>query len=196
MSLYITYQQYEEIYNDSLDEKTFNRLSWPACKILDHMTTGVDGFCKLKKAFPVNMDSVEAIRRCVCALINFSYQVELESKAVSLSSDSNGEEHRAIASKSSGSESITYVSAGSALKNTYSAAAADDDARRTAQYNIVHEYLSGVTDFNGVNLLYLGRYPKAYNRVNSVPNPSTREVSIDGGSFKDWDKSSTITFLD
>ena len=69
---YVTYDYYKSIYGeDSMPETDFNRLSWEACRRVDTLTTG-----KLKFAYPTDEDSLEAVKRCVCKLIEFAGQFE------------------------------------------------------------------------------------------------------------------------
>ena len=69
---YVTYDYYKSIYGeDSMPETDFNRLSWEACDWIDNLTLN-----KLKFAFPTNEDDIEAVRRCVCKLIEIAGQIE------------------------------------------------------------------------------------------------------------------------
>ena len=75
---YVTYDYYKSIYGeDSMPETDFNRLSWEACRKVDTLTLN-----KLKFAFPTNEDDVEAVRRCVCKLIEIAGQIEAANKRV------------------------------------------------------------------------------------------------------------------
>lgn len=160
--LYADYQYFTKLYGADVPEQIFNRLIWAASKILDHMTTGIDGYKKLEHAYPVNSDDAEAIKRCVCELVQFAYQVEEANKALGYVSNADGTVNsRMVASRSSGAESISYGSGGNAgVKTTAVVAASDDDIRREMQYTIIRQHLDGVRDANGVNILYLGRYPR------------------------------------
>ena len=68
---------------------------------------------------------------------------------------------RVISSVSSGSESVSYATGSAARSGTTAidAAVSDPGARARLLDDIVRRYLSGVKDANGVNLLYMGRYP-------------------------------------
>ena len=167
--LYADYQYFTELYGSDVPEQIFNRLIWAASKILDHMTTGVDGYKKLEHAYPINPNDDEAIKRCVCELVQFAYEVEEANKALGYVSNADGHvTSRMIASKSSGSESISYVTGGSSVKTAAVVAASDNEVRQQMQYDIIRQYLSGVEDANGVNLLYLGRYPRVHRCDNPV----------------------------
>ena len=160
--LYADYQYFTNLYGSDVPEQTFNRLIWKASKILDHMTTGVDGYKKLEHAYPINPDDDEAVKRCACELVQFAYEVEEANKALGYVTNADGTVNsRMVASRSSGSESINYTTGGNVVeKTTIVAAAGDDDVRREMQYTIIRQYLDGVKDANGVNILYLGRYPR------------------------------------
>ena len=76
---YVTYDFYKSIYGESsMPETDFNRLSWEACSRVDALTMN-----KLKFAFPTDEDSSEAVRRCVCKLIEIASQIEAANKRVS-----------------------------------------------------------------------------------------------------------------
>ena len=161
--LYADYQYFTELYGSDVPEQIFNRLIWAASKILDHMTTGVDGYKKLENAYPVNPDDSEAIKRCVCELVQFAYEIEESKKALGYVTNVDGTVNsRMVSSRSSGAESISYAAGGNAVGKTAAASAAvgDDDLRRNMQVAIVRQYLDGVKDANGVNILYLGGYPR------------------------------------
>jgi len=117
--------------------------------ILDDWTTGIDGVRKLRVAFPTDPIDVAAIKRCVIELTKASADID---NIVQLSASGDG---GIVASKSSGSESISYRNDTSALL----AAAKDADIREAYIGMIVRRYLSGRSDANGVNLLYGGVYP-------------------------------------
>lgn len=160
--LYADYQYFTELYGFDVPEWIFNRLIWAASKILDHMTTGVDGYKKLEHAYPINPDDDEAIKRCACELVQFAYEVEEVNKALGYVTNADGTVNsRMVSSRSSGAESISYVTGGNSVSKTAAeVAAADDDIRRNMQTAMVRQYLDGVRDANGVNILYLGRYPR------------------------------------
>ena len=160
--LYADYQYFTELYGSDIPEQTFNRLIWAASKLLDRMTTGVDGYKKLEHAYPINPDDDEAIKRCACELVQFAYEVEEANKALGYVTNADGTVNsRMVASRSSGAESISYITGGNAVgKTAVVTAAADDDLRRSMQVAVVRQYLDGAKDANGVNVLYLGRYPQ------------------------------------
>ena len=165
--VYATYNDFTDLYGEKmLDEAGFSRLSWEAERVMNDATTGVDGVCKLRQAFPTDEYSVTAVRRCACALIDELRQLEVAAenirKAQTLMENADGTvQSRQIASRSSGSESISYVTGSSARAGgtAVDAAVSDLTARQKLLDDKVRWYLAGVPDAHGVNLLYLGRYP-------------------------------------
>lgn len=161
--MYVKYDFYKSLYGESLKEEAFNNLAWEACKKADYYTTGVDGVKKLKHFFPVDDDDAESVKRGICKLINIMNQINLEEEtqrnARSYVTKEDGTLHgKVVSSVSSGNESITY-SVGNASAQI--ASAVSDLAIRERLYiDTISEYLSGITDSNGVNLMYMGRYPK------------------------------------
>lgn len=164
---YVNYEYYRTLYGDkAILEADFNRLSWDACRKLDVATTGVDNVRKLKIAFPVEEDDAEAVKRCICKLIEIAAQIEKSTEALAEASGYTTDEStgairgKVIASKSSGSESISYVSSVSGSPPTLIDKALSDKDFQDRLYNdTIIEYLSGVPDANGVNLLFAGLYP-------------------------------------
>ncbi len=161
--MYADYEFYSAIYgNSAIPAADFYRLIWDADRKLDKETTGVDGVKKLKVAFPADADSAEAVRRCACKLVNLAYAIESAEKSASTANEyditENGLRGKVISSVSSGSESISYATSGTA--STLVGKAVSDSAARDNLYrDAIEEYLSGVQDANGVNLLYMGPYP-------------------------------------
>lgn len=155
----ITYAGYVALYGNDIDERDFSRLSFDAFRVMDDMTTGVDGYHKLRSAYPVEQYDAEAASRCAYALVRLMKQIE----DIAASSGYTVREDGAMVGKrvssvSSGAESISYAS-GSA-ETVAEAATASASARREAFWSLVREYLAGVKDANGVNMLYMGVYPR------------------------------------
>ena len=160
--MYITYEEYAQFYNP-IDEKVFNRLCFDASRVMDIHTTGIDNLKKLKRFFPNDSDAVEAVKRCAAKLIYLMTQIETAEEAAfgAYENSEIGIRGKYIASVSAGNESISYTS-GNDSKTAISEAVADRTKRNNLMAEIVREYLSGVTDANGVNLLFMGRYPGRY----------------------------------
>lgn len=144
--MYIDYADYVKLYND-ISEADFPNYQYKACAIVNNNTTGVDGVRKLDKYFPTAEYDVMAIKACACEIAHALHSINK-----SLSNDST--EGKAIASISSGSESVSYVNHG----NIYTEACADMRARNALMADICKEFLAGAKDANGVNLLYMGVY--------------------------------------
>ena len=158
--MYITYHEYTALY-DAVEDKVFNRLAFQACRYLDRLTTGVDGFKKLKESMPTDQDDNAAVVHCAAHVINFLQQIEEAEKSASLARgviDADGMVRgKTVSSVSAGNESITYST--SAGNTAIDAAISDVSIREKQIYDIIRHYLSGVKDENGVNLLYMGIYP-------------------------------------
>lgn len=169
MVKYVDYEFYKTLYGEkSILETDFNRLSWDACKRIDTATTTANSIKKLKIAFPTNEEDAEAVKRCLCELINISYKLERAEERVNASQGFVQREDGTVSSKlvssiSAGNESISY----STTNNTSAAtlidkALSDKTAQEQLYRDTITKYLSGVTDKNGINLLYAGRYPEEF----------------------------------
>lgn len=161
---YVDYDFYTSIYgSDAMSAGDFSRLLWDAERMLDKETTGVDGVQKLRIAFPTDEYAAEAVRRCACKLVNLAYAVETAERSANAASGyevtENGLRGRVISSVSSGSESISYA-ASSGAATLMSKAVADSSERDKLYRATIWDCLSGVQDANGVNLMYMGPYPR------------------------------------
>lgn len=139
---YVEYEFFHKLHND-ISEEEFTTLEYDARRILNAHTTGVDNVQKLRIAFPTNEEDAEAVKRCMSKLIKLMHDIN------------SIEDTGVVSSVSSGSESISYATSGTAI----GAAVADLNARNKLFNATVREYLSGVSDANGVCLLYMGVYP-------------------------------------
>lgn len=159
--MYITHTEYTVIY-DPIEEKVFNRLAFDACRYLDELTTGADGVKKLKVAFPTEEDDSTAVKHCAAEIINLLAQIreaELSASAGrGYTQTDNGMQGKVISSISAGNESISFSGAPS-VKTVIDAAVAEPAVKDQLIHDTVRRYLSGVADANGVNVLYMGRYP-------------------------------------
>lgn len=163
--MYITREEYEALGDFTAKYPSgyyFDRLCSTASRLMDRFTTGVDGVCKLKVAFPTDSYAVEAVKNCAAEIISFLADVETARLTVDESrghvDTAHGIRGKVIASVSSGSESISYAT-GSPAKTLADSAAADRKVRDQTIRDMIADHLSGVPDANGVNLLYMGRYP-------------------------------------
>ncbi len=136
----------------------FNHFARKAERRLDVITGN-----KLQFAFPAKEKDVESVKDCLCELTEFLYQVDAYQTAamdsVGVVAQADGTvKGKVVSSITSGSESVSYSTGGSA--NTSIMDAAKDKKVMDMQiYGIVQNGLSGVPDANGVNLLFAGAYP-------------------------------------
>ena len=147
---YITEANYEALYV-SIDTAEFDRLAYDASRFMDAMTTGIDNVKKLKTAMPEDEDDAEAVEMCCAKLISLLQSIEA-ANGFTLRGDGTVVSN-AVSSISSGSESISFGT------SSVSAAASDITVKNKLMTDTVKAYLSGIEDKNGVNLLYMGRYP-------------------------------------
>ena len=162
--MYVDYEFYKKIYgSDTVLDSEFNRFSWDASKKIEYYTTGADGINKLKVAYPTDEDGAESVKRCACALIDLMSNIkqaeqELRSATGFIQKEDGTVQGKVVTSVSAGNESISYSSK---TNNTspVDEAVSDRKAREQLFADTIREYLSGVADSNGVNLLYMGEYP-------------------------------------
>jgi hypothetical protein len=159
---YITYTEYKSFCGGDMDDVSFSRLEWEARKKLNYYTTGVDGYAKLKHAFPIDPDDAESVKRCMCKVVSILNQIEaaeqLADAVRGYTETENGLQRKVISRVESGNESISYME-GNGISSVIDAAVSDSFAREKLLRDTIREYLSGASDANGVNLLFLGRYP-------------------------------------
>lgn len=162
---YVDYRYYQSIYGENaIPEADFNRLSWEACRKLDIATTGVDNYPKLRQAFPTDKYAAESVKRCTCILISTMYQLSQAEAAVTAAQGYTQREDgslqgKVVTSVSAGNESISYSAKGTEQKTLMNEALADASVREKMYKDTIREYLSGISDANGVNLLFMGEYP-------------------------------------
>ena len=163
---YVDYGYYSSIAGGkAVPEADFNRLSWEACRKLDIATTGADNVKKLKVAFPTDEDDAEAVKRCACKLIEIAAAIEQAEEMARnaqgyITREDGSLQGKVVTSASAGNESISYsASGGSSAATLIDKVLSDKAAQEQLYRDTIKDYLSGVTDANGVNLLYMGRYP-------------------------------------
>ena len=162
--MYVDYDFYKKLYgSDAMSESEFNRFSWDASKKIEHYTTGADGVKKLQVAFPTDDNGVESVKRCVCALIDLMSNIKqaeqnLRSATGFIQKEDGTVQGKVVSSVSAGNESISY-SAKTSNTTLVEQAVSDRKARDQLFTDTIRDYLSDVTDSNGVNLLYMGIYP-------------------------------------
>lgn len=161
---YIDYEYYKSLYGEeNISEIDFNRILWSAEREVDKVTSGVDGVKKLQVAFPIRDYDAEVVKRCIVELVNFLYKLEeAENNANSVgqyTERADGSlQGKVVSSVSAGNESISYA-VGKSADTAISNAIKDLQSRDMAVYQFIASRLSGVSDANGVNLLFAGRYP-------------------------------------
>ena len=161
---YVDYEYYKSLHGEkAIPETDFNRLLWDAEREIDKATSGVDGVKKLRVAFPTSDYDAEVVKRCVVELVNFLYKLEeAENNANSVgqyTERADGSlQGKVVSSVSAGNESISYA-VGKSADTAISNAIKDLHSKDVAVYQFITSRLSGVSDANGVNLLFGGRYP-------------------------------------
>lgn len=160
---YVNYDYYKSLYGDkSIPETDFNRILWDAEREINKATSGIDNVQKLKVAFPVKEDDAEAIKRCVCSLVEFLKQIEdAERNANSvgqLAERADGSlQGKVVSSVSAGNESISYA-INKSSDTAISTAIKSVKDRDLVIYEFITSRLRGIADANGINLLYNGPY--------------------------------------
>lgn len=163
---YIDYEYFKKIYTDDiLDESAFARLLYKAERKIDLFTTGIDGYKKLREAFPTNVSDAEAVKRCVAEVLHLIFEIDNATANAMLGRgyklrDDGSYQGNMVTSVSAGNESISYSGGGTSTSTVLESAIANAGIRDKLFADTMSEYLSGVPDANGVNLMFLGRYPK------------------------------------
>ena len=162
--VYIDYEYFKSLYGDKeIPEEVFNRLLWDAEREINKATSGIDGVKKLKVAFPSDEEDAEAVKRCISELVSFLYKLEeAENNANSLGQyterDDGSLQGKVVSSVSAGNESISYA-VGKSSETAISTAIKSVKVKEKVIYQFITSKLIGVSDANGVNLLFAGRYP-------------------------------------
>lgn len=142
---YADYEFYKnEYYGNTIAESDFPKWADRASRQIDVFT-----FRRLLSAYPPDEYTDKQIKLCMCDLAEKMMETDKYLKASAL----NEEGHASVVkSVSAGSESITY-----ATGETVYASVIKDERSRTAFYRVtLTEYLNGLTDANGICLLYAG----------------------------------------
>lgn len=144
------YTFYAESYHgDELTEANADKWLERASDYVDAIT-----FHRTENTFPVEEKHVVKVKKAVCAIAEALFLIDAQAKAMQASMDASGTYKGAVASMSSGRESISYVQAGNS--SVYGRAAADQKERDKLLYGLAVQYLADVPDSEGVNLLYVG----------------------------------------
>lgn len=160
--MYATYEDYIQLYGEGITEHEFVRLEMQVERSMDIATTGIDNVRKLKKAFPE--EHRQAIMLCACQMVNLAKQIADAEAASGYVAGKNGLQGKAVASMSAGNESVSFSSGSTAI----SEAAFNAEKKGKLLLSAAKEYLSGLEDANGVNLLYMGAYPYVPRHDNNI----------------------------
>lgn len=148
--MYADYDFYiSTYYGNSLSEDNANMWLERASDYIDTITFG-----RLESAFPTDEKHVVKVKKAVCAIADALYMIDTQRRAGAAKIGTNGEITGAISSVSSGKESISYATGGTA--SIYSAAAGSASAQDRYTRYVAETYLANIPDANGVNLLYAG----------------------------------------
>ena len=161
---YTDFEFYATKYHGNVvPEADFLRIADRASGFLDVIT-----FDRLVDGLPSDERAATKVQKAVCAVSDHIYELELAQKqanaaalAGASSGTSGGATSGVIASRSAGSESISYASlsdtAGGAKNwSAVYQAAGDEEATNNLLYSAARLYLTGVRDDKGVLLLYAG----------------------------------------
>ena len=147
---YADFDFYQKSYfGDVLTEETATKWLTRASDELDGPTLG-----RLTFAFPTVEAHAEKVKKAVCAVAEALFYIDVQRRAASAQKAADGSYRGAVASISSGRESVSY-SANSAA-TAYAAAAASPVAHAQLINSIAVKYLANIPDANGINLLYAG----------------------------------------
>ena len=147
---YADYKFYrEKYYGDTINSDNAPKWLETASDVLDGFTFG-----RLTAKFPLIEAHADKVKKAVCALADALYMVDIQKKATSATKNKDGEIHGAVASVSSGRESISYVSKGA--DSIYGEAASSETELKRLLYKITLTYLTSIPDSSGINLLYGG----------------------------------------
>lgn len=142
---YADYEFYKnEYYGDTIAESDFPKWADRASRQIDVFT-----FRRLLSAYPADEYTDMQIKLCVCELAQKMMETDKYLKASALNEDGHAS---VVKSVSAGSESITYATG----ETVYASVIKDEQSRKAFYQSTITEYLSGLTDANGICLLYAG----------------------------------------
>lgn len=151
MATYADFTFYtDKFFGDTLTVDNADKWLSLASDELDAFTFG-----RLTFAFPAIEAHVEKVKKAVCAIADALYNIDIQHRATTAQPSADGTYRGAIASVSSGRESISY-SVGNASASAYTAAAASVAEQTKLLSSIAVKYLANIPDANGINLLYAG----------------------------------------
>lgn len=154
--MYVSSEEFYAAHPELESENVYEKFGKTAQRWIDAFTCGIDQVKKLEVAFPTKESDAETVKDCWIELCVCAYRIDKASQAlVNAQIVSGGVASGIVESVSSGSESIKFAAA----DNEYIKAVKKPSGGRSLAFGIVRDYLSGVTDSNGVNLMYMGVYP-------------------------------------
>ena len=141
---------HEKFHGELLEANAVDKWLDMASDELDTLTFG-----RLITAFPTVEGHAIKVRKAVCAIADALFLIDAQRQAVAAQKASDGTYRGAVASISSGKESISYTAVG-ATASVYASAAADAAEQARLIGSIACKYLANIPDATGVNLLYAG----------------------------------------
>lgn len=148
--MYADYSFYTSTYfGDTLTAGNANKWLDRASDYVDTIT-----YHRLESAFPTEETDAKRVKKAVCAIADALYFIDAQRQAGAAQVDADGRVTGAVASMSSGKESISYATGGTA--SVYSVAASNTAVADSYTRGVAESYLANVPDANGVNLLYAG----------------------------------------
>ena len=142
---YADYEFYKTKYfGETIDKDSFDKWNEKASRQLDSITNR-----RLLTAFPDDDYTVEQIKLCVCELAEKMMETDKYMRASAISESGYS---GIVKSVSAGSESYTYATG----ETVYASVIKDERSRNAFYYATVANYLSGLSDANGIHLLYAG----------------------------------------
>lgn len=143
---------HDTFHGDVLTTENADKWLDRASDTVDHLT-----FDRLNSAFPVVEAHAVKVKKAVCAIAEALCCIDEQRRAASVQRADDGSYRGAVASISSGKESISFVTVGAAVgASSYAAAAANADVQAALIRDIAVTYLANVPDAEGTNLLYAG----------------------------------------
>lgn len=165
---FIDYEYFKGQYpNSDLSAAEFGGIEASVERYLDAVTTTIDNVHKLTRYFPAEDTEDRAnVMFATAMLVNLYWQIDKAASAYGLVQGADGYYSSGVVqSRSSGSESVSFGNSGGSLVQK---AAQSDEERDKLLFKTARIYLSGVSDSNGVNLLYGGVYPYVQRHDNTV----------------------------
>ena len=155
---YTDYEFYTNKYfGDVVPELDFQKYAERASNRIDRIT-----FDRIAHMHPDDPKMDKKIQEATCAVAEALYQIDIAKRASIEAFERIQQEDgtvtgKVVSSVSSGSESRTYATGSSGnASNIYAQAAMDKKTENMVIYQTAVEYLSGVTDDEGRNVLYAG----------------------------------------